>query len=102
MRVKQDAEEAVSSFDEAMEGFKASMNEADRALYHAFSREYDLAAQIIGLRKSLNLTQQQLAVRANLNQSEISRLERGVANPVKSTLDAVAGALGAKLTLVPA
>lgn len=90
-----------SSFDDFMEEYKSSMGVSERALYQVFAREYDLAAQVIGLRKAQRMSQQELAVLANVHQSEISRIERGVANPLKSTLDAIAAALGARIGLFP-
>jgi len=39
--------------------------------------EYQLATQIIGLRKKLNITQQELARRMQTSQSAVSRLESG-------------------------
>jgi DNA-binding XRE family transcriptional regulator len=90
-----------SSFDEFMEEYESSMGPGDRALYQVFARKNDFSSQVIGLRKARKLTQQQLAVLANVHQSEISRIERGVANPHVSTLEDVATALGARLRLVP-
>lgn len=99
---KGEAAEGVGScFDDFMEEYKSSMGVSERALYQVFAREYDLAAQVIGLRKAQKLSQQELAARAKVNQSEISRIERGVANPLKSTLDAIAAALGARVGLFP-
>jgi DNA-binding XRE family transcriptional regulator len=95
------AEGVGSSFDDFMGEYKASMGVSERALYQVFAREYDLAAQVIGLRKAQRMSQQELAVLANVHQSEISRIERGVANPLKSTLDAIAAALGARIGLFP-
>jgi len=91
-----------SSFDDFMRDYKTAMTPDEQALYQTFAREYDLASQMIGLRKAKGLSQQELAARAHVHQSEISRIERGVANPHKSTLDAIAKAMGAKLRLVPA
>ena len=91
-----------SSFDTFMQDYKAAMTPEEQAFYQTFAREYDLASQMIGLRKANGLSQQELAARAHVHQSEISRIERGVANPHKSTLDAIAKAMGAKLGLVPA
>jgi DNA-binding XRE family transcriptional regulator len=95
------AEGVGSSFDDFMKEYKSSMGVSERALYQVFAREYDLAAQVIGLRKAQRMSQQELAVLANVHQSEISRIERGVANPLKSTLDAIAAALGARIGLFP-
>jgi transcriptional regulator with XRE-family HTH domain len=68
----------------------------------AFGRHFELAGELARRRKALGLTQVQLARRVGLQQSEVSRLERGEANPTWSTLQAVLGALGARLAIVDA
>lgn len=84
-----------SSFDDFMRDYNTAMTPDEQALYQTFAREYDLASQMIGLQKAKGLSQQKLAARAHVHQSEIGRIERGVANPHKSTLDAIAKAMGA-------
>ncbi len=54
------------------------------------------------LRKRRDLTQRQLAARTGIQQSEISRIEGGRANPTASTLVALARALGGELRILPA
>ena len=44
-------------------------------------------------------SQKQLASLTGIDQSDISKIERGAANPSVSTLDRIAEALGAKLTI---
>jgi transcriptional regulator with XRE-family HTH domain len=68
----------------------------------AFGRHFELAGELARRRKALGLTQVQLAKRVGLQQSEVSRLERGEANPTWSTLQAVLEALGARLAIVDA
>jgi len=53
-------------------------------------------------RKQAGLTQVQLAAVASIQQAEISRVERGHANPTVSTLARIAGATGSRLDLVSA
>jgi transcriptional regulator with XRE-family HTH domain len=43
----------------------------------------------------------QLAERSGIDQAEISRIERGQANPTTATLGALTGALGLDVQLVP-
>jgi DNA-binding phage protein len=52
-------------------------------------------------RKSLNLTQQQLAEKLGLDQSEVSRLEGPDCNPTLKTLSKVAVALGLEIQMTP-
>ncbi len=64
-------------------------------------RQFDLIGQLISLRLDAGLTQSQLASEAGIHQSEISKIERGRLNPTKETLETLAHALGAHLTIVP-
>jgi DNA-binding XRE family transcriptional regulator len=68
-----------------------------KAAYDALEPEYELARQIIGARIAQNLTQSELAQKAGLKQTAISRLESGEGNPTFNTLKRVSGALGKKV-----
>jgi DNA-binding phage protein len=63
---------------------------------------YGLWAEFLAVRRRRRMTQAQLARRSGVPQSEISRIERGVANPTAATLRALVEALGAELHLVDA
>ncbi len=65
----------------------------------AFDAHYRLAGELLALRKARGLTQRQLARKTGVNQSEISRIEGGRANPTLSTVAVIAGALGAEFTV---
>lgn len=83
--------------DEARAEGPAAVRELD-----AFGRHFELAGELARRRKALGLTQVQLARRAGLQQSEVSRLESGESNPTWTTLQAVLAALGATLAIVDA
>lgn len=53
-----------------------------------------LAEHIKAVRKQSNISQEQLALIANVDRSFISRLERGIANPSYLMLVQIATALG--------
>ncbi|MFI5932586.1 helix-turn-helix domain-containing protein [Actinoplanes sp. NPDC051494] len=96
------------SFDEVMRGYPADdagvHRVADAARVHfeaAYERDFGLGERIAGRREELGLTQEQVAERSGVRQSDISRIERGRANPTRATLEKIAAALGAQLTLVP-
>ena len=61
----------------------------------------DLAKQLVELRRSCGLSQTRLAERSGIPQSEISRIERGVANPTAATLRRLAAVLDANLAIIP-
>ncbi len=52
--------------------------------------QFRLARLLIELREKAGWTQQQLAKRTGVQQSEISRIERGQGNPALHTLEALA------------
>ncbi len=63
----------------------------------ALEAHFKLATELILLRRHRGLTQRQLSAKSGVQQSEISRIEGGRANPTMSTLSALARALGAEL-----
>ena len=54
---------------------------------------------IASARAISGLTQKQLAERSNIDQSDISKIERGMANPSVSTMERLAEAMGGRLEL---
>jgi ribosome-binding protein aMBF1 (putative translation factor) len=66
----------------------------------AFEAHFRLARELLGRRQALGLTQRELSVRSGVQQSEISRIEQGEANPTFETIRVIAQALGAELRLV--
>jgi transcriptional regulator with XRE-family HTH domain len=63
----------------------------------ALDAQFKLATELIILRRQRGLTQRQLSAKSGIQQSEISRIEGGRANPTMSTLSSLARALGAEL-----
>jgi len=61
---------------------------------------FRLSREILTARKAKGLTQRQLVLRSGINQSEISDIERGQANPTFHPLQAIAKGLGQRVTLV--
>lgn len=91
---------ATTNFKDYVKNVEANLSEEGRATLDAFRGHYDLAYQLLELRREHELTQKELAKMSGIPQSEISRIERGVANPTKATIEALSGALGARLALV--
>ena len=67
-----------------------------------FRSYFRLAREVADARKSKGLSQKQLAEKCGLNQSEISDIERGGANPTFRTLQSVARQLDLRIGLLPA
>ncbi|MGB7594645.1 MAG: helix-turn-helix transcriptional regulator [Erysipelotrichaceae bacterium] len=70
-----------------------------KASYERLKKEYDLIEQIVKVRKSMKITQEQLARSANVTQQAISRLEKEKHIPKMDTLMRIIDGLGMKLTL---
>src|ERR1700722_12443366 len=66
----------------------------------AFRTHFQLAREFIERRQALGLTQRQLAEKSGVQQSEISRIEGGNANPTLQTVQVLARSLGAEVHLV--
>ncbi len=93
------------TFDDFMQELEEETRRAGPAAVahaEALKAQYKLATELILLRKRRGLTQRQLSARTGMQQSEISRIEGGRANPTAATLAALARALGCELRIVPA
>lgn len=67
------------------------------AEYEALKSEMEVIRALIGARIEQNLTQEQLAQRSGIRQSNISRIENGTCSPTISTLQQLANGMGKKL-----
>ncbi|MBR6413908.1 MAG: helix-turn-helix transcriptional regulator [Oscillospiraceae bacterium] len=54
---------------------------------------------VAAARAAAGISQKQLATLTGIDQSDLSKIERGVANPSVSTLERIATALGGKLSI---
>ncbi|HEV2952909.1 MAG TPA: helix-turn-helix transcriptional regulator [Candidatus Dormibacteraeota bacterium] len=89
------------SFDSYVAELASGLDQNGRELLEAFRGHYSLASQIIELRKRNHLTQAQLAAQARVNQSDISRLERGTGNASQAALERIARVFRASLGFLP-
>lgn len=88
---------ARRSWDEVKAG-RADSAERRRG-YEKGGRAIRLALEIRALREARGLSQRQLAERVGTTQSAIARLEGGNVSPSLPTLDKIAEALDAELTV---
>jgi transcriptional regulator with XRE-family HTH domain len=70
-----------------------------RAAYDEARRSYELGKSVRERRLALRITQTELAERAGMTQSAVSRLEAGGMTPTIGVLDRVAAALDADLVV---
>jgi ribosome-binding protein aMBF1 (putative translation factor) len=80
---------------------RAKLSPKGRRQLRQFEQAATLAAQVMEFRTKNGLTQGELADRSGVSQADISRIERGSANPTEKTLCKIADALDADLCLVP-
>lgn len=98
------------AFEDFSKELSTEWSDDVRRAHDAAAREFaaDIAARralggsVARARKEAGLTQVQLAALASIQQAEISRIERGHANPTVSTLARIAQATGSRLDLVAA
>ncbi len=86
-----------NSFDDFLK--EQLQNQEVRAEYDALEPEFAIIQAMIDARKSKGMTQKQLADATGINQADISRLERGNANPSLRTLQRLAAGMGMRLKL---
>jgi len=67
-----------------------------------FQAQYQLAADLILLRRRRRMTLRQLSIRSGVPLAEVSRIESGRTNPTLATISALACSLGAELKLAAA
>jgi DNA-binding XRE family transcriptional regulator len=94
----------MTTFDEFMSELETEARAGGPsavAELEAFRLHFSLARQLGERRRGKHLTQQQLAALSGVDQAEISRIERGQANPTTATLGALTSALDVDVKLVP-
>lgn len=67
----------------------------------AFRDHFRIGRKLAVARLAAKLTQKQVAERANVDQADISKIERGLANPTFDTLSAVALAVDFEIDVKP-
>jgi len=82
------------------DALKKRMNEPGfKAEYEALESEFTIIQAIIDARKASGFTQQQLSKRTGIAQGDISKIEKGEANPSLKTLKRLASGMDMKLHL---
>ena len=59
----------------------------------------EAAHAVSSARAVIGISQKELASRSGIDQSDLSKIERGIANPSVSTLERIAAALGGRLSI---
>jgi len=87
----------MSDFHKLLE--KELQNPEFKKEWDALEPEFNMIQAMIDARKQNNMTQKELAERSGIDQSDISKIERGVANPSLSTLKRLAEGMDTVLRL---
>ena len=69
------------------------------AEYERLRPEYEAIRAVIAARMECNMTQEELAKKTGIRQSNISRIESGTSSPTVDTLARIATGLGKKLKI---
>jgi len=70
-----------------------------KAEYDALEPEFAIIHAMIDARKKFGITQKELAEKAGMSQGDISKIERGNANPSLNTLKRLAASMNMRLRL---
>ena len=92
---------SVDDFIRSVEEEAKREGSAAREQLRRFRTAFRLALQVRDQRKKLSLSQMELSKRTGLQQREISRIERGLGNPTRETLEKLGDALGLELAFQP-
>ena len=78
---------------------KQLQNPAFRTEHERTRAEYEVIRALVAARIEENITQQQLAEKSGIRQSNISRIENGTCSPTIATLESLARGLNKKLVI---
>ena len=93
-RLKKILENTIS-----LEEFSKDFTEKQNLIVEEGIRKYDMLAKLKEERKKSKLTQTQLAQKAKLPRTTITKIESGTYNPTINTLSAIASAMNKKLKI---
>jgi ribosome-binding protein aMBF1 (putative translation factor) len=98
----QDQEAPMTTrFDDFVREIEDGSTDEQRRELNAARARFKIGARVQKQRLAAGLTQQQLAMASGIAQADISRIERGQANPTAATLEALGGPLGVTLDYIP-
>jgi ribosome-binding protein aMBF1 (putative translation factor) len=89
-------------FEDFVQEIEKAATPEERHELEAARARYRIGSRLLQQRLSAGLTQKELAEASAVDQADISRIERGEANPTTETLESLARPLGATLDLVAA
>jgi ribosome-binding protein aMBF1 (putative translation factor) len=91
---------AMAEYSDVVARRRARVSAKGREQAKVFNHGASVAADVIALRLARGWTQSELAEHSGIDQGDISRIERGLANATEATLGRLAEALNAEVHLV--
>jgi ribosome-binding protein aMBF1 (putative translation factor) len=92
---------ASTNFKDYVGEVERTADEEELRLLDESRRRFGIGAKLLERRLAAGFTQRQLADLSRVDQAEISRIERGQANPTAQTIQALGAPLGVTLDLAP-
>jgi len=86
-----------TKFNDFVEEVERGADPEERRLLEDARRRFGIGAKLLDRRLAAGMTQRHLADASGIDQAEISRIERGQANPTAQTLQALGAPLGVSL-----
>lgn len=90
----------MTEYSDVVKARRARVSPEGHEQAKVFNRGATIAADVLALRLARGWTQTDLAEHSGIDQADISRIERGLANATETTLGRLADALGAELHMV--
>lgn len=90
----------MTEYSDVVKARRARMSPEGHEQAKVFKRGATIASDVLALRLARGWTQSDLAEHSGIDQADISRIERGLANATETTLGRLADALGAELHMV--
>jgi transcriptional regulator with XRE-family HTH domain len=90
-----------AKFEDLVKEVERRSTTEERAELDAARRRFSIGVKLLERRVAAGFTQQRLASASGVPQSEISRIERGMANPTVQTLESLGAPLGVTLDYAP-
>ncbi len=91
----------TTKFDDFVREVEDGSTDEERRELDAARARFKIGARLLQQRQAAGLSQQQLAAASGIAQADISRIERGQANPTVATLQALGAPLGVTLDYIP-
>jgi ribosome-binding protein aMBF1 (putative translation factor) len=91
-----------TSFNKYVEEVERNATPEERQVLEESRHRFSIGGRLLDRRLAAGMTQRELSTASGIDQSEISRIERGQSNPTVQTLHALGAPLGVTLDFASA